>query len=447
MTGVRDNALFKILGFPQGLDNLSAETELPMGQKGPNGRTLGSLRVAENVDLDEEGKVFRRRGYTLAYATDSLHSLWSHPDYPYMLAVDQDGNLVSFDEHLNRLIVTPLTAVPTTRMSFAYDAGYVYYCNGFDSGRIDLEGVPSPWALQPPRGQPLLEANAAGGLAAGRYQVAITFRDDDGRESGATLAAEIELATGQGIRLLSIPQPEDPQAAWIRIYVTETDGTVPRFAQDVLVGTETFVIGVGLRGAALATQFHEPLPAGQIVRLYRGRMYVWRHNVLYWSEAMHYGQGVLHQNYLHFNDDGTLLEGLHSGDQAGMFVAAGKRTYFLSGSEPKQWVKSIAHPQGAVVGTSTQVEAAVLGLDINGHAPAWYDTGGDVVAGLPSGRVQKLHADRFSGPVNVEEGAMLLREHGGLRQLVTTLRGGTTSPLAVSDRAEAEVWKDGVRIG
>jgi len=445
MTGVRDSALTQLLGWPQGLDNLSSETGLAMGKKGPGGTVQGALRVADNVDINEQGKISRRRGYTVVEATTDLQSVWADKRYPYMLAV-HGQNLVKYNEDLARTTIVALTAPAGTRMSYAFDAGYVYYTNGFDSGRVDFDGFRSPWALQPPTGQPLLQANAAGGLAAGQYQVAITYRDASGRESGTTMAADIELTEGQGIRLLSIPQPTDPEAAWIRIYATHTNGTVLRFCQDIPVGLTTYVLGAQMLGAPLATQFHEPLPPGQIVRLYRGRMYVFRYNILYFSEAMHYGQGILHANYVHMNGDGTMIEGLHLGEETGLFVADAKRTYFFSGAEPAKWTRAIAHAHGVVVGSPTQVDPVLLGLEGSGSVPFWFDTAGGMVVGGAGGRVTPLHRDRFVGPANAEAAATVVREVAGLRQVLTTVRGGTENPLAVSDRAEAEVWKNGVRL-
>ena len=443
MTGVRDNALTQLLGWPQGLDNLSAETELPMGKKGPGGVVQGALRVADNVDIGEAGKISRRRGYTIVESLEGLHSLWADKRYPFMFAV-HGTNLVKYSVDLVRTTVAALTS--SAPMSWAFDAGYVYYTNGFDSGRIDFDGFREPWALHAPIGQPLLQANAVGGLEAGQYQVAITYRDASDRESGTTMAESIDLTTGQGIRLLSIPQPTDAESTWIRIYATAANSSTLRFCQDVPAGTTTFVLGAQQLGAPLATQFQEPLPPGQIVRLYRGRMYVFRHNVLYWSAAMHYGQGVLHRSYLSMDSDGTLLEGLHMGDEAGLFVSAGKRTYYFNGAEPEKWTRAIAHPHGAVPGSSIQIEPVVLGEEGSGTMPLWFDTAGGMVTGGLGGRVTQLHRERFVGPVDVESAATVVRERAGVRQIISTLRGGTANPVGVSDRAEAEVWKDGVRL-
>jgi hypothetical protein len=283
-------------------------------------------------------------------------------------------------------------------------------------------------------------------LAAGTYQVAVTYLDGNGRESGSTLAAEVDLASGQGLALSGIPQPTETSVTTVRVYVTSADGSQLRYARDLPVGMVATSIGVHTPGKPLATQFCEPLPAGQIVRIYRGRMYVIRDRVLYWSEALNYGQGVLAANYLGFNDRGTLLEGIHSDTSAGMFAAFGKRTYFFTGSEPKQWQKAIAHPQGAVVGSSTLADGKALGDDLTGDVPYWLDDSGQFVIGGPDGRVRPLHAERFVGPINVDSAASVFREASGLRHLLTTTIGGGTSPLAVGDRVEAEVWKNGVRI-
>jgi hypothetical protein len=74
------------------------------------------------------------------------------------------------------------------------------------------------------------------------------------------------------------------------------------------------------------------------------------------------------------------------------------------------------------------------------------DDAGQFVIGGPDGRDRPLNAERYVGPVNAAAAATVSREAGGLRQLLTTTMGGQVSPLAVGDRVEAEVWKNGVRI-
>jgi hypothetical protein len=441
---VPNGKLITLHGWPQGINNLSAETELDLGKAGAGGKVAGELRVAENIDLDDQGKISQRSGYSQVEALPDLHSLYAHKRFPFMLAV-YNGQLVSFDATYARVSRLALIS-RTSRMSYDYDAGWVYFTNGFDSGRINDLGQVEPWGLKAPIGQPTLTTTPAGGLAAGTYQVAVTYLDGNGRESGSTLAAEVDLASGQGVALTNIPQPTEASVTRVRVYMTSAGGSQLRYVRDLAVGMTTSSVGVHTPGTPLATQFCEPLPAGQIVRIYRGRMYVIRGRVLYWSEALNYGQGVLAANYLSFNDAGTLLEGVHTDTNAGMYAAFGKRTYFFTGSEPDQWQKAVAHPHGAVVGSSTLADGAALDMDTTGDIPYWLDDNGQFVIGTPSGRVQPLHAERFVGPVNADYAATAFRESGGLRQLLTTVMGGGTSPLAVGDRVEAEVWKNGVRI-
>ena len=444
MAKVTDSELIKLLGWPQGIDNLTPDEQLPIGKRGAGGQVTGSLRVADNLNIDDSGHVSRRDGYSQIAALSDLHSLYATKQFPLMLAVYNDA-LVAFDETLARTTLATLTA-STPRMSYDYDAGWVYFTNGFDKGRISPTGVVEPWAVAPPIGQPDVSQNAAGGLYAGTYQVAITYLDTHGRESGSGLAAEIDVAAGSGILLSNIPQPVEAIVTTIRVYCTDANGEVMRYVADIPAGTTAFAFGYFTGGKDLSTQFQEVLPAGQIVRLYRGRMFVVRDRVLYASAANHYGQAELFSSYISFNAPGTMLEGVHVENETGLYATFGKRTYFLTGPDPQQWQKAVSHPYGAVPGSSTLVDAQVLGQDASGLLPYWLDDAGQLVAGTPSGRVQPLHADRYAGPVDAESATTLLREADGLRTLIAVLRGGTVSRLAVGDTAEAEVWKNGVRI-
>lgn len=442
MAGVRDNALIRLLGWPQGLDNLTAETELPIGQRGPGGEVLGALRVAENLDLNGDGKPRRRPGYALV-GYPGMHSAYAHPEYPYLLAV-HDGALCWLDADEAKAGSTPLAA-PHLPMSYAYAVGWVYYANGIDCGRVNAAGFREEWGLLPPLGVPALTASAVGGLYAGTYQVALTYLDANGRESGASLSEQVELAEGQGVLLTQIPQSSDPAVTTIRVYATAANGTVLYAAADLPAGTTSYLIGVHQPGKALDTEFAEPLPSGHIVRFHNGRQYVARDRVLYWSDALHYGQGWLANNYLMFNARIDLVEGVGQGNEAGLFVAAGERTYYLAGADPNQWQRRIVHPVGAVPRSSVQVDRQVLRLEGSGEVPYWLDRSGQFVVGVPGG-VIALHKDRYAGPAQAEAAATVLREAEGDRYLLTMLRGGVANGLGIVDTVEAEVWKNGVRI-
>lgn len=442
MAKVSDNALIKLLGWPQGLDNLSSETELPIGKPGSGGEVRGSLRVAENVDIDEAGKVSRREGYALV-GHAGLHSVYAHPEFALMLAVHA-GQLVSFDVNETKTDVVALAA-PDRPMSYDHTAGWVYYSNGIDSGRVDGDGNREEWATLPPLGTPTLTAYAAGGLAQGTYQIALTYLEASGRESGASLSEQVELVEGQGVMLTQIPQPSDAAITAIRVYATAANGTVMHAVYDMPVGLTQFLVGVHIPGKTLDTEFHEPLPAGHIVRIHNGRHFVARDKVLYWSEALHNGQGVLARNYLKFNERIDMVEGWGQGPESGLYIAAGTRTYYMGGAEPAKWTRKIAHPVGAVPRSSLQVDQQILTGEGSGTVPYWLDRDGQFVTGTQGG-VQALHKQRYAGPKNVESAAVTLREQGGLRHIISSLKGGVANGLAITDTADAEVWRDGVQV-
>jgi hypothetical protein len=446
---VKDNELTKYEGWALGLENLSREEEIqPGSSRSRDGRNRGQLRVATNVDIGNDGRISRRRGYDRQEALPSLHSLWSRDgQFPLMLAV-YNGYLVCWNSTLQRSNVVALAA-PSREMSYDLHGGFVYYTNGTDKGRVDSLGVRTSWAVPCPSGQPILAAAAAGGLAAGNYQVAITYLDADGRESGSTMAEEVTLTEGQGVALSAIPQPPSGQGVTlIRVYMTACNGMTPYYVRDLAVGMTTATLGVHVPGKALETQFLDELPAGQLVRFHNGRMYVFVDRVMFWSEALMPGLGNLASNYLSFNAAGDMLAGVGVGtDAAGIFVGAGNRIYYLGGEDPKSWRKQVAHPHGAVPGSQVEVDGLSLGRQEAGLVQYWLGTDGQFVLGLPGGQVQALHAERFVAPINVERATAALVERQGLRQMLTILKGGSTSGFAVTDRAEAEVWKNGVRVG
>jgi hypothetical protein len=91
------------------------------------------------------------------------------------------------------------------------------------------------------------------------------------------------------------------------------------------------------------------------------------------------------------------------------------------------------------------MDNTVLGLDNSGRTPFWLDTDGQFVLGTPAG-VAPLHKERYAAETGVTRAASVLREAGGTRHVISVLKGGVANRAAMSDTAEAEVWRDGVRI-
>lgn len=435
MAGVPSNKLFKLPGWPRGVDNIAREDAVD----------LRSLREALNVDIDAQGKVYRRQGAELVAPVAGLHSLFAEPRFPLMLAA-APGQLLSFDSTLTQTAIAPLTV--DEPVSYASVTTSVYFSNGVDRGQVSSTGVVRDWAPTSPSGQPdAIAFGGAGGLDAGLYQVAITFVDDYGRESGAAHAVVVDVAEGQGILLTNFPAA-GPDTAVVRIYCSPANGDALLLVQEFPVGLAQFLIGRHTPGRRLETQFLEPLPAGDIVRAHGARLHVARGNMHLWSEALNYGLYRPSSNYTRYESKLLMIEPAGQAENSGMFVGTASRTYFVSGPAPANWRRIIASPTGVVPGSATQVDAAEFGIDgVTGMLPLWLSTDGQLTLGLSTGQTVQLHDKHYAAFADAERASIAMRTYRGMTHVVATLRGGTVAGLRATDNAEAEVWKNGVRVG
>lgn len=449
MAGAKIQPLLRFSGWPRGLWNRGKEEAVPLDEAGKQ----TALRGAVNIDLDDLGKPSRRSGYQLLSALPGLHSLWSHPRFPLMLAA-QGNSLLAFDARLTVSSVPAIAGPAHVPIAFALGSEDVYFCNPSGSGQIEPTGSVRAWATESPGGQPTATVNlTVGGLAAGVYQVAITFVDDTGRESGATLPVEVNVPANGGISLSNFPIAQRPETVWARVYCSEPNGATLAKVTNVPLPASALLIGAHVGGELLDKLFLSELPPGQCLAFHAGILHSALGPVHSWSKPMMHGLTQRSTDQARYDADVTLLVPSGQGDNSGLFLAvaagAGKsngRTYFLSGANPKDWRRKIAYAYGAVPGTLTYVPAADLGLDTPGEVPVWYSDSGQMVAGLPNGDIIELHGAAYDGPSQAEHGATALRDIGGTKHLVTVLRGGSATGFAASDSADAEVWYRGARI-
>jgi hypothetical protein len=432
MAGVRDKDLARFEGWPLGVDNVARETDV----------SAKALREAVNVDLSPSGKPQRRRGYVRRIEGD-VHSAFAAAR-GQMLAV-VDGSLVAIDRHFAQTAIR--SDVGSWPISYAdIDVSEVIWTNGRHIGRVahDLSDAPL-WPTCP--GQPhAAPVTGQGGLAAGTYQVAMTWFDADGRESGSTLAVEVVVPAGGAIQLTNIPA--NSEATTARVYVTEADGKVLRQALDLPAGTASALVTHGRRGRKLETQWLVPLPPGQLVQIHNGRAYVAAGTALVWSEALRYGL-MDPDNRDDQSADITVLEPVGEGAESGLFVATSGRkgrTVYLAGPDARSWQRAIVHPYGAVLGTGLQVPAKALGLDVTGSVPYWIDSRGVPCAGLPGGRVIPLTEGRYMAPQDGERGATLFREHDAMQQIITAMMGGMQNTMRATDSLSTTIRRHGVLI-
>ncbi|MBP7531048.1 MAG: hypothetical protein KA775_04430 [Ottowia sp.] len=428
--GVRDGELTRVETFT-GLNNRDRE---PLARG-------NVLRDAVDVDLTKLGKIQTRRGYGAPLVPCTLgHSLWADPEslFPFGLYADEDGLYELGADLSTRLIRSGLSV--GLDLSYARVNDSVFWSNGAESGMVDAVGQPAPWSCEQPSGQPALAA-VDGALGAGLVQVAITFADLRGRESGATLAADIVLAPGQGVQLLGIPQPNDPvETPQVRIYVTGGDDRALYHAKNVPAGTISTTVIQPPEGRLLATQFLQPMPAGHIVRQWNGRQLVARGRYVLWSPALRYGLTHIGHMHLGLRERLTLMEPI-DGDGSGVYVSDGARVLFLSGADPANWAPKPVSAYGAVAGSAMLTPASAWGIGSKRWIPAWLGTDGLFAVGLPGGTVTTFNQSEFVAGIG-DRAASLFRKADGLMQFITAQRGLSKPRLAVADEAVATVFRE-----
>jgi hypothetical protein len=436
MAGVRDRELKGTGPWPQGINNLAKEGRLPTDE---NGRVV-ALREADNIDLDRDGFAARRGGTERFYTGTLSHSLWSHDDLPFGLFVD-DGELQAVEPDGS---VTALgVAMGSLPVSYELFGDRVLFCNRLASGMVGVNLQPHAWAAEQPAGQPHAAPVAGLSLNPGQYQVAVTFTDVRGRESGQALAAAVvDVGEGQGIELTQIPVPQSADTVRVNVYLTDANDQELRLHSSLSAGTTTTLIGAQAQGRALMTQFLQPMPSGQFVALHNGRQFVADGKYLRWSPAMRYGLTNPAEQAIRFNATIDLMAAVGRGTEgAGLYVAAGKRTYWHGGKDPANWNQAIAFGHGAVPGSLLEVTGDVLGFDTAAPVAFWLARNGQFVVGLPGGQVMPLKRGTFVAN-DADRAAVLLREHDGVSQIITALRGPRHNGFAVSDRVVAHIIHD-----
>lgn len=435
---------FPLGPWPGGVNNRAPEHALPTNEDGQ----VVALRQGVNVDLDDAGWPRLRQGRVQRVTATRAHSLFAAD---HALLANVDGDLIAYARAPDGSLAAQATVradIGPRYVTAAQVGEDVYWSNELELRRMDADFGDHAGAIPTPR-SPTIAAASSGGLVAGEYLVSLTWKAADGRESGACNPIAIDITEGQGILLTNLPLSADGAATlqvWLSPANPDPDTIVLYHVRDLPAGTAGYSIGAHHPGRALETLWHLPLPPGQIVRPWNGRLLVAAGNLLCWSPALRVG--LMHQDSaLRFGERLTLLEPAGEGiSSPGIFVADHKRTYFLGGDRPEAWQKRIVYPHPAVPGVSTIAPGTAFGLETAEPMVCWLASNGVFCLGAPSGVVTPLTERRVALPVGAERGAATFREFDGLRQVLATFIGGAGNTAGVTDSTVATVRRHGVTV-
>lgn len=370
--------------------------------------TLTDLLTANNVELDEEGKPYRRLGKTAIDATSS-HSLWANDELAYVV---RGGTLRQINPDMS---ITDLgVSIAGSRVAYQRVTNDVFFSDGVASGIVGTNGY-RPWGIVPPKPTVAL---IAGELVAGAYLVTTTYIRRNGLESGASPVVSHTSNGAQGIQV-TMPASNDPLYERWRVYVSDPNGEVA-----YLVATMSLADSVANitqlpaeRTLTPRTLRCGPMPAGQVIGYYKGRVYVAKNNELWYS--LPYEFELTHRAMNFIGHTSPIKTFAACSD--GIYIGTDDETVFLQGDEPSKFSRKVVAPYGTVLGSEIVIPPHKFGKGDNPTPAAVWMSKQGLCAGLDGGQFMNLTGDRFALPEGVATGASLLKLRGASPQLVTTL--------------------------
>jgi hypothetical protein len=157
-----------------------------------------------------------------------------------------------------------------------------------------------------------------------------------------------------------------------------------------------------------------PFP-GQLLCVYRSRLYVAQGSRLWFSDVAALGRLDLRRGFIQMDGLITLLNPVKDG----LYVADGK-TYFLAGAGGQNLTRVMIAEYNAIPGTAAMVDGKLIGPDgLPEKVVAWTSEKG-ICVGSSGGEFQNLTLKKYQMGV-YQRGAGLFRQRNGIQQYVAIL--------------------------
>lgn len=298
------------------------------------------LAGADNVDIDDSGRIRRRSGTLRHQAMTDAHSLYMTSETTGFLvraSVLYAITLPSYTETLVKLLASNAT------MTYAILGDSVYWSNGTDIGRVTV-GTAYPIGLPTPDAPAL--AAIGGSLLQGWFQVGISYSNaTTGEEGGISPLASYQL-TGTGGLRVTLPGATTG-ATHVNVYLSGSNGSVPQLAATLAASTATHDLIALATGRERSVRDEAPLPAGSVF-VHNGCVCSFADSTLYVGLPFRPGYYLPAEGYVPF--PATISVAVPN--QGGVYVAADK-TYFIPGDlgNVQETIRDVL-PYGAVPGTA-----------------------------------------------------------------------------------------------
>lgn len=394
-----------------GIRNTVSNERLELGVRQKGGADQRTdLVEAVNVDLDDTGRVSRRAGQEII-VDDAAHSVWAEDD---MCLFVQGSSLKRLGT--DYAVTTLRTGMASSAVRYTKVNDQVYWTNGTQTGKI-VAGVARSWGIEIPL-YPPFASGVYGSLTAGTYQYTMTFLRSDGQESGAGLAARIDLPADSGLQF-SWEAPSDPDITDVSIYLSTADGEIMYQALVAPVGDLSATFTGGMLATPLNTQWFDAPPPGQDLTSLSGRIFIASGAFIYATTALGY-------DYVDMRDflsiDNTTIRFV-IGVTGGLYIGTEQEVYFARGVKFDE-MELIPVVKGyGVAGSAVLADGfAITGDERDiGAEFALFSTELGICMGTPDGTVTNLTLDRYQTTM-ARSGAAVFRSDSAFTQYLLTMR-------------------------
>ncbi len=391
----------------QGLVN--RKDTLRIHESGGNNIAEAGLQTALNVDIDNEGKLQKAKGYAQVNS-ENISDVFATSDELRMFFIV--GAVLKYvDPDFNTHAIHSFTNVSLKHAQWVEVNDLIYLSYADEHVIIRQDNTVTPWGLRPPA-LPTLTVDSGGRLPAGQYQCALTFLHPSTRqESGALGVSTVTVPDGSRL-VVDLPTPP-PSGYHYAVYMSPTDGdALYRAVFSATAGTVTWDGPISVLAYPLRTMHLDaPPPVIDITTLYKGRIYAAQYfpeqNVtgIFRSEPLAYEHWDLLNEVFYVDGEVLVLEGA----EEGILVGTDDDLFGYNGTE-------LSHlaDYGAVRGS-------LAVNDGKGKVYAWTEMGLVVVFPFEELTDEKVHV-----PPGLYGSAVLI-ENDGYKKFVALVEDGDTA--------------------
>lgn len=347
-----------------------------------------------NLNIDKQGKI-TTRPTAKAVSNLAYHALWQSPLHGDVFAI-LDGDWVKIDsttwqhQHLysvgtgkaQHLLLNNKVLLANRQGIFCYDGERVY--------PLTIATPPSPLATTFTHG---------GTLATGHYQIAIAWLREDGTESARSISCHCEVKLGeynqsidtqQGSIEIILPICLDPTIQTVNVYCTERNGSDLRlFGEYPITTTQVIIDRTSQLGRSAVFHHLSPMPTGEYIAYWNGRLLTTKSNIIRFSQAMNYH---LHDERHDFIQLPQRIRFMQVVD-GGIWVGLHTHVIFLSGDSPQNMQLHNKASQAPIANSAILVSADNLSPELHqggSYCVLWLAKNGYVL-GTATGQLIELH--------------------------------------------------------